>query len=195
MTNLTSCIRSSVSGLALIAFIGTSALCAQEVDQSDPVLIFNKLCYSQVPAVTSIRTLANQMAFPSIGGDDLKRFTPLENPKLLEGWDVKLGKRLYRLGVVQSELPESAKATFAEFADGTSTSCSLILDGEDDASLVLERMNALTGKQPSSTDVPEGELLSTSWSGGNEDFKVFAFMKSNTEGKTNLLNVTIFSKE
>ena len=70
-----------------------------------------------------------------------------------------------------------------------------MLDGNDEADVILNRMNSLANKQPVSTDVPDGELLTTTWAGGNEDFKVFLFYKSDLKGKANLLNVTILSKE
>jgi len=162
---------------------------------TDPVFIFNRVCYAQVPVVKNIEDMSTRFAWDRMGGEDLKQFTSVENPDYLEGWDVRLSNRIYRLGVVQSKPNETFNKNFPEFSSGTATACTIILDGQDDADLILGRMNALVGKEPVSNDVPDGQLLTTTWAGGNEDFKVFVFFKSDKQDRANLLNVTILSKE
>ncbi len=162
---------------------------------TDPVFLFNRACYAQVPVVKNIIDMSTRFAWEIMGGEDLKQFTTLENPDLLEGWDVRLSERLYRLGVVQSKPSETFNKSFPAFKEGTATACTLILDGEDDADIILARMNTLVGKEPLSSDVPDGELLTTTWAGGNDDFKVFVFFKSDKANRANLINVTILSKE
>lgn len=162
---------------------------------TDPVFLFNRACYAQVPVVENIVDMSSRFAWEQMGGEDLKQFTQLENPDFLEGWDVRLSQRIYRLGVVQSKPSEAFNKNFPEFKDGTATACTIILDGEDDADIILARMNTLVGKEPISSDVPDGELLTTTWAGGNEDFKVFVFFKSDKQNRANLMNVTILSKE
>ncbi len=162
---------------------------------TDPVLVFNRVCYAQVPVLDNIRDMATQFAWERMGGEDLKQFTSLENPPVLEGWDVRIAQRLYRLGIVQSEMTNAFVESFPDFKDGTLTTCSLVLDGNDNAQVINERMTTLARKDPVSSDVPDGELLTSTWAGGNEDFKVFLFSKSDQNNKANLLNVTILSKE
>lgn len=162
---------------------------------TDPVFLFNRACYAQVPVVKNIVDMSTRFAWEQMGGEDLKLFTSLENPDFLQGWDVRLSKRIYRLGVVQSPPSEQFNKNFPDFKNGTATACTIVLDGEDDADIILGRMNILVGKEPTSADVPEGELLTTTWAGGNEDFKVFVFFKSDKAKRANLLNVTILSKE
>ncbi|MEO0909718.1 MAG: hypothetical protein AAFX96_05100 [Pseudomonadota bacterium] len=185
--------------LAGILLAPSAVLAQQETDaptsETDPVLVFNRVCYAQVPVIENIRDMSTRFAWERIGGDDLKQFTTLESPDVLEGWDVRIAKKLYRLGIVQSKPSEVMQKTFPEFADGQATSCSLVLDGSDEADLVLERMNSLARKEPNSADVPDGDLLTTTWAGGNEDFKVFLFFKSDQNGKANLLNVTILARK
>lgn len=179
--------------------LATSAFAQQQSEvpenTTDPVFLFNRVCYAQVPVVKNIEEMSTRFAWEQMGGEDLKQFTTLENPDYLEGWDVRLSKRIYRLGVVQSPPSEQFNENFPEFKDGTATACTLVLDGEDDADIILGRMNKLVGKEPISADVPDGELLTTTWAGGNEDFKVFVFFKSDKQNRANLLNVTILSKE
>ncbi len=182
-----------------IAMLATSVVAQQQsevpVSTTDPVFLFNRACYAQVPVVKNIVDMSTRFAWEQMGGEDLKRFTTLEEPDFLEGWDVRLSKRLYRLGVVQSKPSETFNKNYPEFKEGTVTACTLILDGEDDADIILGRMNTLVGKEPISSDIPDGELLTTAWAGGNEDFKVFVFFKSGKQNRANLLNVTILSKE
>jgi len=187
----------SVCALIIFALCTASFAQQQEVPENstDPVFIFNRVCYAQVPVVKNIEDMSTRFAWERMSGEDLKQFTPLENPEYLQGWDVRLSQRLYRLGVVQSRPNEQLRNDFPDFADGMATACSLVLDGRDEADIILGRMNTLMGKEPASTDVPDGELLTTTWAGGNEDFKVFVFFKSDKQDRANLLNVTILSKE
>ena len=179
--------------------LATSAMAQQqsEVPESttDPVFLFNRVCYAQVPVVKNIEDMSTRFAWEIMGGEDLKQFTTLEKPDYLEGWDVRLSQRIYRLGVVQSKPSETFNKNFPEFKEGTATACTLVLDGEDDADIILARMNTLVGKGPISSDEPDGKLLTTTWAGGNDDFKVFVFFKSDKQNRANLLNVTILSKE
>ena len=199
MVRLMKYLRSITTAVFTVGLLTTSAFGQQQSEvpetTTDPVFLFNRACYAQVPVVKNIIDMSTRFAWEQMGGEDLKQFTSLEKPDLLEGWDVRLSKRIYRLGVVQSPPSEQFNKNFPEFKDGTATACTLVLDGEDDADIILGRMNTLVGKEPISSDVPDGELLTTTWAGGNEDFKVFVFFKSDKANRANLLNVTILSKE
>jgi hypothetical protein len=192
-------IRNITTTAFAVTMLTTSTLAQQQSEvpekTTDPVFLFNRACYAQVPVVKNIEDMSTRFAWERMGGEDLKQFTALENPDYLEGWDVRLSKRIYRLGVVQSAPSEQFNKNFPEFKDGTATACTIVLDGEDDADIILGRMNTLVGKEPVSSDVPDGDLLTTTWAGGNEDFKVFVFFKSDQQNRANLLNVTILSKE
>lgn len=193
-------IISKITTTAFTATMLTASAMAQqqsEVPESttDPVFLFNRVCYAQVPVVKNIEDMSTRFAWEIMGGEDLKQFTTLEKPDYLEGWDVRLSQRIYRLGVVQSKPSETFNKNFPEFKEGTATACTLVLDGEDDADIILARMNTLVGKGPISSDEPDGKLLTTTWAGGNDDFKVFVFFKSDKQNRANLLNVTILSKE
>lgn len=192
-------IKKYATPLLVTFLLGSSAHAQQqsEVPESttDPVFLFNRVCYAQVPVVKNIEDMSLQFAWEQMGEEELKQFTSLDNPDYLRGWDVRLSQRIYRLGVVQSRPSETFNRNFPEFADGLATACTIVLDGEDPADIILGRMNSLVGKQPVSSDVPDGDLLTTTWAGGNEDFKVFVFFKSDQQNRANLLNVTILSKE
>ncbi len=180
--------------LALSTAITGPVAATEQSDEADPVYVFNEVCYSKVPALDAIRDMATRLSWNPISGDDLKRFTALKNPDLLEGWDMQVGERLFRLGIVQSRPIESMAKTFPDFADGTATSCTLVLDGQDEAGAIAARMQSLAGKEPASRDVPEGELKTTTWAGGNADYKVFLFSKTDESGNGGLLNVTILAR-
>lgn len=191
--------RKITTAAFVVTMLATSALAQQQSEvpekTTDPVFLFNRVCYAQVPVVKNIVDMSTRFAWEIMGGEDLKQFTTLENPDVLEGWDVRLSERIYRLGVVQSPPSEQFNKNYPEFKEGTATACTLVLDGEDDADIILARMNTLVGKEPVSSDTPDGDLLTTTWAGGNEDFKVFVFFKSDKAKRANLLNVTILSKE
>ncbi len=183
--------------LAFVLVFNQSLATAQgtaEGEPVDPVFLFNSVCYSVVPDVKRLQDMALRFAWGSIKGEDLAKFSEIESPKLLQGWDIRLGERIFRLGLVQSIPAESFIETFPEFKDADSTSCSIILDGQDNADVILDRMNTLVGKAPVTESVPEGELLTTTWAGGNDAVKVFVFFKSDLTNSANLLNVTLFAK-
>lgn len=178
--------------LPLLAPLSTGSVLAQE--NPDPVYVFNRICYAQVPNLEAIEAMATKLAWRAMPTDELQQFKSYDNPKVLLGWDAQVGERLFRVGITQSGLTDKMKETFPNFADGTATSCSIVLDDQQDAAKFMPNMQTLAGKDPISTDVPEGLLRTTTWAGGSEDLKVFLFAKAPPTGKGGLLNVTILQK-
>jgi len=179
--------------LAGYALLATTAVQAAS-ENADPVFVFNRICYAQVPKLDQIRDMARRLAWRSIGRDELKNFTTIKNPEVLEGWDAQVGERLFRVAIVQSSLNAKMKQTFPGLGDGKATSCMLVLDVLNDAKTFSANMQTLAGRAPASKDVPEGDLLTTTWAGGNDDLKVFLFSKANKGGRGGLLNVTVLTK-
>lgn len=163
-------------------------------EEADPVFVFNRICYAQVPDVETIRDMARKLAWRAMGGGDLRQFTTIDDPDVLEGWDVQVGQRIYRVGIVQSGLTDTMKKSFPDFAGGTATSCTLVLDEEHDTATFSRNMQVLAGKEPASKDVPEDNLRTTTWAGGNDELKVFLVSKAEATGNGGLLNVTVLSK-
>ncbi len=184
------------AALLTVAFAMTvlPAPLAHAQENTDPVFVFNRICYTQVPNVQAIQNMALDLAWRRMGGDDLRQFTTIEKPDTLDGWDAQIGERIYRVGVVQSGLTDSMKETFPALADGKATSCTMVLDEEHDAALFSRNMQTLAGKEPASKDVEEGNLRTTTWAGGNDELKVFLVSKAEASGKGGLLNVTVISK-
>ena len=178
--------------LPLLAPLSTGSVLAQE--NPDPVYVFNRICYAQVPNLAAIETMATKLAWRAMPADELEQFKSYDNPKILLGWDAQVGERLFRVGITQSELTDRMKETFPGFSTGTATSCSVVLDDQQDAAEFMPDMQELAGKDPVSSDVPEGLLRTTTWAGGNEDLKVFLFAKAPPTGRGGLLNVTILQK-
>lgn len=179
--------------LAIFAPLTGSSVKAAGED-ADPVYVFNRVCYAQVPKLDGIRDMARRLAWRSIGEDELKHFTTIKNPDVLEGWDAQVGERVFRVAIVQSAMNAKMKKTFPGLGNGQATSCMLVLDEQNDAATFSANMQALAGKAPASKDVPEGDLLTTTWAGGNADLKVFLFSKANKNGRGGLLNVTVLTK-
>lgn len=182
--------------VGLVASGGISHAQETKSDENpDPVYVFNRVCYAQVPNLDSIRTMATKLAWRAMPPEDLEQFKSYENPTDLAGWDVQVGERLFRIGITQSGLTEKMKKTFPTLANGTATSCSVVLDDQQDAAVFMPNMQTLAGREPISKDVPEGLLWTTTWAGGNEDLKVFLFAKAPPTGKGGLLNVTVLQKQ
>ncbi len=187
-------------GLSLLIGATGFAQTAQESvansgdNNPDPVLVFNRICYAQVPNVDAINTMAVKLAWRSIEPEQLEEFKSYPNPTTLVGWDAQVGERLFRVGVTQASATNAMINTYPDFAGGTATSCSIVLDDQQDAAEFMPNMQTLAGKAPVSKDVPEGLLRTTTWAGGNADLKVFLFAKAPPTGRGGLLNVTILQK-
>ena len=173
--------------------IASKPVHAEDKD-TDPVFVFNRICYAQVPNLDRIRDMAQRLAWRAIKGDDLRRFTTIGKPDVLEGWDAQVGERVFRVAIVQSALSPTMKQAFPGLGEGKATSCMIVLDEQYDAATFGANMQTLAGKEPASKSVPEGELLTTTWAGGSEELKVFLVSKANTKGGGGLLSVTVLTK-
>lgn len=188
----------------LIATIGFNAssfaqkqgpVSAENEANPDPVYIFNRICYSQVPDVEAINQMSGQLGWRDMEASEIEQFKSIDNPDILYGWNVQAGERLFKVGLVQGKLTEGMKRSFPEFADGVATSCSMILDDQQDATKFMPNMQLLAGKEPISRNIPQGALLTTTWAGGNEDLKVFLFAKVPPSNKGGLFSVAVISKK
>ena len=189
-----SCIALATSLMASLPFAGAHASQEASDNNPDPVFVFNRICYTQIHDLDLIKTMALKLAWKSMLEGELKEFKSSDNPAVLAGWDAQVGERLFRVGIQKSGLTEQQKELFPSFKDGTSSSCSMVLDDQQDATEFLANMQRLAGKEPVSKDVPEGLLRTTTWAGGNDDIKVFLFAKAPPTNKGGLLNVTILQK-
>ncbi len=184
-----------VAGSVMLANAQQSIATTDPADTNpDPVFVFNRICYAQVHDFDAIRTMSVKLAWRTMPDTDLQELKSVDNPTSLEGWDVQVGERLFRVGIQKSALTDAQKKSFPELAGGSASSCSLILDDQQDAEEFMANMQILAGKEPVSKDVPEGLLRTTTWAGGNDDLKVFLFAKAPPTGKGGLLNVTIIQK-
>lgn len=189
---LTSCVLSlSLSGFA----VAQTAVTGNPTDEISSVEAFQRICYTQVPAMQGIRNMAAQLGWRVLNNDDLEPFAEDYKVDKLEGWDVQLGERFFRLGLVQGPVSPAMQSTFPDFAKGTTTSCTLVLDDLEANDNVAAEMQALAGKAPTSKDIDEDFFLTTSWAGGNADVKVFLVNKSNKVGQGGVLNVTLITKD
>ena len=161
---------------------------------SDPVFVFNEVCYARVPAIQGIRDMAAKLAWQPIRDGDLKKFTQIEKPDVLEGWDAQVGERIFRTAIVQSKPPASMANAFPDLANGKATTCSMVLDEGYPAEIILQNMQKLARRQPVSSDVDEGLLRTTTWAGGNDKLKVFLIAKVGKHGRGGLLSVTVLAK-
>ncbi|MEL7454207.1 MAG: hypothetical protein AAGJ50_12635 [Pseudomonadota bacterium] len=157
----------------------------------DPVFVFNRICYSQVPSVQAIRDMSVKLAWKAMPAIDVEQFKSVDNPASLDGWDVQVGERLFRVGVQRASLSDAQKTSFPTLQKGIATSCTIVLDDQQDAADFMPNMQRLAGKEPVSKDVPDGLLRTTTWAGGNDSLKVFLIAKAPATGKGGLLNVTI----
>lgn len=176
----------------------SGAAVAQESGTSEPidtVSVFNQICYSKVPSLQAIRDMALELAWKPLDNDDLAAFGNKDNLVSLEGWDVQVGEKFYRVGISTAPVAEEAQKLFPGFENGVTTSCSMVLDGSDPNEQIAAGMQNLAGKEPASSGVEEEDLLTTTWAGGNEDIKVFLFNKMTKAENGGVLAVTVITKE
>ncbi len=182
-------------GLATLLCIGANTPSFAQEASVDPVFAFNRICYTKVPNVEAIKRLAAELAWiPITKESDLAAFAPGSDPKAVSGWDAKIGKQLYRVGIVQDGLNDRQRELFPDFAKGRATTCTMVVDEEQDGAQMLANMQVLAGREPLSRDVAEGALRTTTWAGGNESLKVFLIGKTTEDGKGGLLAVTVLER-
>lgn len=160
----------------------------------DPVLVFNEICYGKVPDLQAIRQMATKLAWNPITDVEVTKFTQIVKPDVLQGWDAQVGERIFRIAIVQSAPPKSMAASYPAFAGGKATTCTMVLDEGFGAELISKNMQALARKDPVSKDTDDGLMKTTTWGGGNDDFKVFLVSKVGKHGKGGLLSVTVLQK-
>lgn len=184
---------------SLLAFTAMAGIAdfrqAVAAEQIDTVYTFNEICYTKVPNIAAIRDMALKLAWKPLDNDALSAFGDKDALTVLDGWDVQVGEKFYRLGITQSALPDSAKKAFPEFAEGLTTSCSMVLDGSDTREQIAINMQTLANKEAASTGVDEGDLVTTTWAGGNEHIKVFLFNKASKLEEGGVLAVTVITKK
>ena len=166
-----------------------------EGDQ-DPVFVFNRICYGQVPSVQAIRDMALRLAWRGMEDTDLAAFKPAgTEPDVLDGWDAQVGERIYRVAISQGA-PSPALAQGAPgFENGKATTCSMVLDENHDPAVFTANMGRLAGKEPVSAPVTGADgTTTTTWAGGNDDVKVILVARANPNDAGGVLAVTILQK-
>lgn len=163
-------------------------------EEISSVFAFNRICYTQVPVIERIGSMAAQMAWKPLTGDELDEFRTARPDEAIFGWDARLGERIFRIGVTQGPASGVLTEMFPDFADGIATSCTMVLDGQDPADEIYAETLALAGKEPASANVPKDGVLTTTWAGGNADLKVFLVLQTNAQNTGNLLNVVVLTQ-
>ena len=180
---------------AAFAQSATESVAGSGDNNPDPVFVFNRICYVQVHDFDAILRMSQKLAWRTMPDSDLKELKSSTEPTVLKGWDAQVGERLFRVGITKAPISESMLKSFPDFAGGETSSCSLILDDQQDSKEFMPNMQRLVGKEPVTKDIPEGLLRTTTWAGGNADLKVFVFAKAPPTGRGGLLNVTILQKK
>jgi len=197
---LYSLIKSRIkSALLFAAALGMSVISAnaeatKPLLQIDTVSTFNEICYTKLPYVKGIEAMATDLVWKPVDEAELSAFGNKDQLTYLRGWDVNVGKKYYRLGLTQGPASDAIKNSFPDFVNGVASSCTMVLDGSDAKTEIAKNMQTLAGKEPIRSNVDEGELLSTTWAGGNNDFKVVLINKQSKTDDGGLISVTVISK-
>lgn len=184
----------------LLAAAGISALAVPSAGANaaaglDAVSVFNRICYSKVPSTEAVEKMALELGWNLLVPKDMEAFGKPDEFSYFRGWDVQVGEQFYRVGLTQRGVAGSLAEQLPAFAKGTVTSCTLVLGDEGSKQDVASAMRELAGKEPVSSGVEDGEMTTTTWAGGNDQFKVFLFNKTSRSASGGLLTVTIVSKE
>jgi len=66
--------------------------------EPDPVFIFIRICYAQLPDLCIIRDMANLMSWKTLVWEDLAGLKQVKNMQVLEACDERMYYRIYRMG-------------------------------------------------------------------------------------------------
>ncbi|MGK0270082.1 MAG: hypothetical protein ACI88H_000717 [Cocleimonas sp.] len=158
------------------------------------VFVFNRVCYGQMPEIKGVVTMANELGWSPLDKEELAQLSTSSESDKVYGWDTPIGERAFRVTLVKGTIAPALIDTFPEFKNGTSTSCSLVLDGRDPGSILLEQLGKLAGKEPAKKNIFKDGLHTTTWAGGNADTKVFLIGKTDKMKQGTLINVVMLNK-
>ena len=165
-----------------------------KADDVNAVFVFNRVCYGQMPEIKGVLTMADELGWSPLNEEELSLLSPAAKADKAYGWDTPIGERAFRVTLVQGSIAPALIDTFPDFKNGTSTSCSLVLDGRDQGSTLIEQLGKLAGKKPAKKDVFKDGLYTTTWAGGNADIKVFLIGKTDKMKQGTLINVVMLNK-
>lgn len=165
-----------------------------KADNVNAVFVFNRVCYGQMPEIKGILTMADELGWSPLYPEELEQLSPSTKADKVHGWDTPIGERAFRVTLVQGPVAPALIETFPDFKNGTSTSCSLVLDGRDKGDLMLEQLGKLAGKAPAQKEVLKDGLYTTTWAGGNADIKVFLIGRTDEMKLGTLINVVMLNK-
>ena len=165
-----------------------------KADDVNAVFVFNRVCYGQMPQIKGVISMADELGWSPLDATELAQLSPTTTADKTYGWDTPIGERAFRVTLVQGPIAPALKDTFPEFKNGTSTSCSLILDGRDKGSKLLEQLGKLAGKEPAKKEVFKDGLYTTTWAGGNAEIKVFLIGKTDENKQGTLINVVMLNR-
>ncbi len=165
-----------------------------KADDVNAVFVFNRVCYGQMPEIKGVISMADELGWSPLNKEELAQLSPSTKTDKVYGWDTPIGERAFRVTLVQGTIAPALIDTFPEFKNGTSTSCSLILDGRDQGNILLAQLGKLAGKEPAKKDVFKDGLYTTTWAGGNSDTKVFLIGKTDKNKQGTLINVVMLTK-
>jgi len=163
-------------------------------DNVNAVFVFNRVCYGQMPHIDGIITMSTKLGWSPLDTEVLEQLSPASKSDKVVGWDTPIGKRAFRVTLVQGAIPPALIETFPDFKTGQSTSCTLVLDGRDKGEVLLEQLGKLAGKEPAKKEVFKDGLYTTTWAGGNADVKVFLIAKTDKMKLGTLINVVMLTK-
>jgi len=158
------------------------------------VFVFNRVCYGQMPKTEGVLEMAHELGWSPLYPEELAQLSPSSKADKTYGWDSPIGERAFRVTMVKGPVAPALIETFPDFKNGMSTSCSLILDGQDEASILIEQLGKLAGKEPAKKNVFKDGLYTTTWAGGNADVKVFLIGKTDETKRGTLINVVMLNK-
>ena len=151
-------------------------------------------CYGQMPKIEGVLAMADELGWSPLFPEELAQLSPATKADKVFGWDSPIGERAFRVTLVQGPIAPALIDTFPDFKNGTSTSCSLILDGQDDGKTLVDQLGKLAGKEAASKNILKDDVYTTTWSGGNADIKVFLVGKTDKKNKGSLINVVMLNK-
>ncbi len=165
-----------------------------KADDVNAVFVFNRVCYGQVPNIDGIITMSDELGWSPLYPEELAMLASTSESDKVHGWDSPIGERAFRVTLVQGAIAPQLIETFPDFKNGQSTSCTLVLDGRDQGSELLQQLGKLAGKEPAKKEVFKDGLYTTTWAGGNADIKVFLIAKTDKMKLGTLINVVMLTK-
>lgn len=147
----------------------------RETKSTQPfVKIFDDVCYSNLPDLAPILTLAKQKKWKAITGLALQAYAPSVKPDKLQAWSFEEGGSTLRVSISTAPVDKALAEALPGFAKSRAFACSLNLPGREPQTKIDKALENLVGRQ-ADEKFDQGPFKVRFWSGITDEIAALLY--------------------